>query len=185
MIESITRGEKFLVCSVPVCTVEYLKSRLTYNPATGELYWIKRGVFGSVRRAGSIDPSGHLILQIDGKNYRSARVAWALHYGEWPPLDRCVDHKDRSPLNDKIDNLRLATVQQNSVNSSHRKTQLSGAKGVVKKNNKWHANIYPNGERIRIGKFDSIEAAAEAYKNAAKVHYGEFAYGCSVNVSNN
>lgn len=46
---------------------------------------------------------GHLVVTLDGARLRAARVAWALHYGEWPAHD--VHLLDRDPYNLTRDNL--------------------------------------------------------------------------------
>lgn len=88
-----------------------------------------------------------------------------------------VDHRDGSPLNNQIENLRAATNSQNCANSKISKSNTSGYKGVTrqKQNQKWLAQIMVNRERIHLGYYNTKEAAAFAYQLAAKKYFREFA----------
>lgn len=88
-----------------------------------------------------------------------------------------VDHKDRNPLNNTKENLRLCTPTQNQYNSKRHKHNTSGFKGVdfYKQSQKWRARIKINGKSIELGLYDDIADAAEAYKEAARKYHGEFA----------
>lgn len=161
------------VAKSPVCTVVRLHQLLRFDEAAGVLWWNRReGV--RVRPAGSPDPKGHIIVQIDGRNYRAGRVAWAMVYGAWPPDDRCVDHRDRDPSNNRVGNLRLATVAENSRNGRYRGA-ASGFKGVRAKDGRWQAIIGFEGKTLSLGKHDTPEAAHAEYLRAADKYFGEFA----------
>lgn len=88
-----------------------------------------------------------------------------------------VDHKDRNPLNNRRSNLRLATHAENIRNSRKHIDNRSGYRGVSWYTNyqKWKATIRVNGRPMHLGYFDNPEDAHEAYRKAAKEHYGEFA----------
>lgn len=88
-----------------------------------------------------------------------------------------VDHVDRNKLNNKRNNLRLATNQQQKGNESLRKTNTSGFRGVYwsKKYCKWLAQICFNSKSIFLGYYPNKVAAAKAYNKAAKKYFGEFA----------
>lgn len=88
-----------------------------------------------------------------------------------------VDHIDGNGLNNTRENLRLCKPQENSKNSSIRKTNKSGFKGVDfhKGSKKWRAQISSNGKKIHIGYFDTPINAHKAYCEFAKKHHQEFA----------
>jgi hypothetical protein len=89
--------------------------------------------------------------------------------------DLC-DHVDGNPLNNCRENLRLATYSQNMQNKRRSKNNLSGYKGVSHvKGNSWIAKRCVNGEKIYLGCFSSPQAAYEAYCDAARKYFGEFA----------
>lgn len=87
-----------------------------------------------------------------------------------------IDHKDGNPLNNKRDNLRVATSRQNSINRGIRSDSISNLKGVGYRpdSKQWRARIVYGGKRHSLGAFDSMEDAKKAYEAAAEVHHGEF-----------
>lgn len=94
------------------------------------------------------------------------------------PEDMVVDHKDRNPLNNKIENLRICTNAQNSRNRSiHTDKESSKFKGVYfnKKKKVWESAIGFEGSQIYLGSFDSEENAAVIYNRKAIELFGEFA----------
>jgi hypothetical protein len=91
-----------------------------------------------------------------------------------------VDHIDGDGLNNRRDNLRVATHAQNLRNRGKNKNNKSGYKGVYwhKATKKWKAQIKVNGKEKYLGLFDNPEDAHKAYCEAAKELHGKFAnYG--------
>lgn len=110
-------------------TQQRLKELLVYNPETGvfrRLVARPNAPAGSV--AGSALPTGHLRISVDGQRYFAHRLAWFYVYGCWPNGD--LDHRDRRPNHNAIDNLREATTSQNQANVGLRKDNMSGYRGV-------------------------------------------------------
>ena len=93
------------------------------------------------------------------------------------PEDLVIDHINRDPLDNRRDNLRIVTRQENLMNLSIKKTNKSGVAGVHrdKKNGKWRAQITYKYKQINLGCFDTLEAAAKARKDAEEEYFGEFA----------
>jgi len=88
-----------------------------------------------------------------------------------------VDHIDHDPLNNRRENLRLATASENQHNQPKQANNTSGYKGVYfnKPAQKWLAQVAVNGKRVHLGYFDTPEAAAAAYDTAAQTLHGTFA----------
>ena len=90
--------------------------------------------------------------------------------------DGNIDHKNGDKLDNQKHNLRVATVSQNMANSRKKRNASSRFKGVTwcKTTLQWRCRIGFDGETINLGRFDSDEAAAEAYDRAAIELFGEF-----------
>lgn len=125
--------------------------------------------------AGTLQKNGYLVLYVAGKRYLAHRVAWKLIYGCDP--ERQVDHKNTKRSQNFKDNLRLANLEEQAQNSSKKKNNKSGFKGVCwsEANKCWRANIYLAGKQTYLGHYKNPEDAHVAYINAAKQHFGEFA----------
>lgn len=138
---------------------------LYYDPETGK-FW---------REAGCASRTGYRYVWFHGRQHLEHRVAWFLHYGEWP--DRQVDHINGDRADNRIVNLRLATHSENQQNRRRPSNNTSGHKGVswIKRYQKWQATIRVGRRNINLGRFDTKEAAANAYGRAALKHHGEFA----------
>lgn len=131
-----------------------------------------RSMAGQV--AGGVTGEGRVLVSVDYRRYKAHRLVWLWHHGTMPPE---IDHIDGNPSNNRIENLRAVTHAQNMKNSKMPVTNTTGYKGVRyhKGNAKWTAQISINNRSKYLGSFESPEDAAEAYRSAAREHYGEFA----------
>lgn len=92
-----------------------------------------------------------------------------------------VDHRNGDPLDNRRENLRVATVTENVRNSAGWGRRSAPYKGIamVKRDCRlarpWVAKICVNRRRIHLGYFATPEEAAAAYNRAATEHFGEFA----------
>jgi len=119
--------------------------------------------------------TGYYYVRIDNKLYLAHRLIWYIFYGE-DPGEFQIDHVDRNRTNNDIENLRKATQTQQNQNSSKKKNNKSGYKGVRRHTKgKWHAYIKINEKQVSLGYYDKREEAANAYNEAAKKYFGEFA----------
>lgn len=93
------------------------------------------------------------------------------------PSDIPVDHADGNGLNNQKSNIRLCSHSENMRNTKMFKNNTSGFKGVSwhKRSNKWRAVIKVNAKHKHLGLFQTDIAAANAYNDAAKKYYGDFA----------
>ena len=97
------------------------------------------------------------------------------------PAGMETDHKDNDKpdhgLDNRRDNLRVATNAQNKMNKGKGIDNASGYKGVHwdKRDNKWRATISMENRKKSLGYFTDPIEAARAYDAAARLHHGEYA----------
>lgn len=168
---------------------EYLRECFEYRD--GWLFWKRRPVEHFVtadacnkwgnkmagKRAGHISSDGKYIKITLGKtDFYAQRIIWTWHYGVIPPGME-MDHIDGNGLNNKIENLRLATVGQNMANRGVWKTKKSKLpKGVtLDKYGRFRARVVKNRKTFVIGYYHTPEEASKAYQESANLFHGEFA----------
>ena len=153
-----------------------LKSKLHYNPETGIFTWLETSSLkmrhGDV--AGHKNEKGYIVITINGKIYRAHRLAW-IYMNE--TLSCCIDHINTIKDDNRISNLRLATLNQNSFNKKLSKNNTSGVKGVSwnKLTKKWTARIKINNKQITVGAFSDIELAKKVIMEARIKYHGDYA----------
>lgn len=119
------------------------------------------------------DRDGYIRVRRAGKEYRAHRIIWELFNGPIPE-GMLVDHIDGNVYNNRIENLRLATRQQNSAN---KRSMGAIAKGVTATTSgKYRVRISKEGVTYCLGTYNTLEEAAEVYKTKAEELNGEYAY---------
>lgn len=90
---------------------------------------------------------------------------------------RGYDHINKNELDNRRENLRKCTHQQNDFNRDLYKNNTSGFTGViwVKQIQKWQAAIMLNRKTIYLGVFNNKEDAIKARLQAENKYFGEFA----------
>lgn len=87
-----------------------------------------------------------------------------------------VDHKNHNGLDNRRENIRIATPSQNKANSQLTKPNRMGYTGVSYSPKNCKARPYQVRCRGKfIGSFKTLEEAALAYDERAKEVFGEFA----------
>jgi len=112
--------------------------------------------------------------------YYMHRVILARKIGRELQNGEQVDHINRNRLDNRRENLRLATPQINTLNRGLSSNNTSGFLGVSnahrpKRIKQWHAYITINRKRRFLGIFLTAKEAARAYDKAARELHGEFA----------
>lgn len=88
--------------------------------------------------------------------------------------DVLVDHINMDRLDNRRENLRLCTPEQNRWNSHGRRPD--GLKGVRNlKNGRFEARIQVGGRAYALGCYATAEEAARAWDEGARKYQGEFA----------
>ena len=119
---------------------------------------------------GCIDSSGYIVVRYKKKNYKAHRLIFLLINGYMP---KYIDHINGINSDNRIDNLRDATLTDNQRNRKLPKNNVSGYHGVyfAKNVNKWCAVICVDYKTINLGYFIEFHEAVNARKNA-EVLYG-------------
>lgn len=138
-----------------------LNKLLNYNAETGAITWaVNRGRVKAGDSAGYFHKKdGYFYIKIRPNRYPAHRIAWFLYHGKWP--DNVIDHINGNGSDNRISNLREATVSENAHNMRRNKNNTSGYKGVCfdKVNGKWMAYVKFNGNFINLGRFTTKEDA--------------------------
>lgn len=162
---------------------ENLKSRLEYDPASGNFTWKFNSEMTPTwnarfagKPAGTLNREGYIQIKLYRLGYRAHRLAWLYIYGAWPLEE--VDHINGNKIDNRISNLRQASRHENARNRGLQSNNKTGYVGVRKPRGcrRYTATIGINGQQKRLGLFDTAEEAAEAYRIAAASLHGEFAW---------
>lgn len=138
--------------------------------STGLVWRVTKGAAKKGKEAGRPDGDGYLQFTFRYRKYRNSRVIYFLGTGI-DPEEKCIDHIDGDILNNKISNLRLATLGQNQDNRKKNKNNTSGITGVLwsKISKKWRVEIYKDHSLIYLGLFDNKDEAI-AVRIAAEIN---------------
>lgn len=156
--------------------IRIYKNRLTNQTIENSIIYIKEtglvrkiDSFGNLREVKTKDKNGYLFFNFNRKKYTVHRVVWFYENGEWPEL--LIDHINGIKTDNRIENLRLATISQNLQNQrkSHKDCK-SGMLGVYqyKDSGKYFSTIMLNGKSKYLGSYETPELAHEAYLKAKR-----------------
>lgn len=149
--------------------IKNVENIFSYCPKTGNIFWIRHPTYRNIKPgklAGSKTSNGYRRVVLNKKEILSHRLAWRLHYGEWPKAH--IDHINGDGRDNRIKNLRLVTVRQNANNRwTHRAGRLPGTSRARGSSN-WRAYIVVNGKQKHIGCFKTEAQANLAYKKELK-----------------
>lgn len=150
-------------------TQAYLKSLFEYKD--GQLIWkVARQKIRIGQVAGTLQKTGYIHIGIDGEQYVAHRLIWLYHHGVWP--EQLLDHINRQKDDNRIQNLREVSQQQNMRHTKIHSHNTSGHCGVQwnKTAGKWCAKITVNQKLLHLGLFTNLEDAISARK-AAELQY--------------
>ena len=156
-----------------VVTQRRLLELFHYNPDTGVFTWRCGNRAG--KRAGCNNDKGYRRIQSDGRSYRVSRLAWLYVHGRWP--DEQMDHINGNRADDRMSNLRPATVHQNqaSQHGAH-KGSVTGIRGVsLRRNGKYQVRAKKDGKSFAGGTFATLEDAERASRELLVRLFGAYA----------
>lgn len=156
-----------------------------YEP-NGRLRWrvdrgyrkIKGLIAGSIHTTDAGYQCIHVVY--GGKQYKNSHLVWQWHNGAIPD-GMTIDHKDRNSLNDRIDNLRLATRTEQGRNRGKGKRSRDLPKGVYRHGKKFIVKVGIGRQQEYLGLKDTLEEAVAAYNDRARQLYGEFFVPSEIN----
>lgn len=155
-------------------SIDFIRECFQYRD--GALYWKERPAHhfkrpndhatfitrSAGKPAGRDDSRGYLNvkLRVGGKAVCISvhRIVWALHHGKWP--DHTIDHIDRNPRNNLIENLRDVTMSVNLLNRGN--PNSTGIPGVNRNHGKFAAQIRIGDKYVHLGTFETTDDGLEA-----------------------
>jgi hypothetical protein len=120
------------------------------------------------------EPS-RITVELGGMQLAAHRIVWEMFVGKIPD-GMVIDHIDRDPTNNRLSNLRLATIAQNNANNKVYKNNTSGTRGIswCRLTRKWIVQVRFNGKVVIMKRFASLQEAKEVQSKVAKETFGEF-----------
>lgn len=157
----------------PLIDAEYARSVLRYDPETGLLHWLKSGPGRKLSLvAGTRNKLGYWVTSIQHHLYANHRLAMLLTHGRWPEHE--VDHINGIRDDNRLVNLREVSKSVNMQNrasaQSNSRTGLLGASRARGRNG-YASYIHIDGKNIRLGTYETAEAAHKAHLEARRKHY--------------
>lgn len=138
-------------------TQEVLKREMEY--LGGQLFWRKpaqgRRLSG---RAGSVDKEGYVRIKLLGQDYMAHRLVWMYFHGVLPQGQ--LDHENRRPADNRIENLRESNTRDNNLNKDQSERALPY--NIYGHHGKYRVDILYKGTRYKSKTLPTVEEALEA-----------------------
>jgi len=167
----------------------YIKKNFTVDAEKGIVY----NRLG--KEVGHVNSSGYKVLwlTIDGKNinFLYHHIVWLLHYGFWSNPNKQLDHENVNKLDNRIENLREGTDNENKWNKTIPKTNTSGYKNIYtvfrhnNKNEYYRVQFRSEGIQKNFNKKDpnALQKAIEFRDQKGLELHGEFFNNGQTNIS--
>lgn len=114
-------------------------------------------------------PSGY--TKINARDRRTGKISSLAAVILRPPVGLVVDHINRDGFDNRRRNLRVVSVAVNNHNRVMPRTKTD-YRGVHIHHSKFRACVWKDGQRLKIGRFDTQIEAARAYDEHALRLYG-------------
>ena len=151
---------------------ETIKELFSYDPETGE-FVRRKWINGCAKNAKMSSRP-----RINGYRYHVSHLIWRYVYGKWP--DEFIDHINGDHSDNRLSNLRDVPQAINNQNThkieTYSKTGIVGVYLSNKNGYKYSSAIRVDSELIRLGHFETIEEAREAYIEAKRKYHE----GCTI-----
>lgn len=160
---------------------ELLHGMLDYSPVTGNFRWsnpaknahVKRGdLAGGVRRG---TRGGYWYISVLNRQRPAHILAWLYCYGVLP--DGPLDHINGDRLDNRIENLRVVTKEQNQHNRKLNTNSGTGVKGVTRRNDtgRYQGKVMFMGKSYSAGVYTNLKDAEMAVKQLRAKLHGDYA----------
>jgi len=122
---------------------DYYNSLFEYK--NGELFWkVKSALRIKIGdKAGSLN-NKYYTIRLNKKLLFLHRIVWEMHNGDIPEKLQ-IDHINQIPTDNRIENLRLVTCNENNKNKSKQSNNKTGFTGILYvekcKTNPWKVSI--------------------------------------------
>lgn len=150
--------------------------RKYFDYSNGELIWKESHASNAPAgsKAGHTSKDGYTRISLNGKSYLAHRIIYAMHNDNLP---KQIDHINGNRTDNRIENLRPATLNQNQHNAKLRKDNTSGVKGVTwnKTAKKWCVRLWVNGKMKAFGNYFDIDYAKFVADAMRHKYHKEFA----------
>ena len=128
--------------SIPYFTIEEFKKWVDYDPVTGETRWSSEATVKPSFIGKPLPKNGHgyVMAMIRGHRPRKESSKFTIHrliygayvLGYWPPVDMEIDHINGVRDDNRLENLRMVTLAENTKNAKLRADNRTGHAGVSK-----------------------------------------------------
>lgn len=141
----------------------------------GKLYWTKtisnRAIEGT--EAGTIKQNGYVEIQYKKRRYYVHRLIWELYNGVIPDT-HVIDHINRNPTDNRIENLRCVERTNNLHNASLSSRNKSKYLGISwdKRSNCWQAEFMYKKKRVYRHSFIDKEQAIQTLQKVKDMYLG-------------
>lgn len=159
---------------IPLPTQERLQEIFSLNDDGTLTRLVSCGnqIAGTIAK-GKQEVSGYKRILVDGSHYLMHRVIWKMVYNTEPDH---IDHINGDRGDNRIDNLRSVSRNQNARAQKIPKNNTSGFIGVrwYPSGSKWVSSIVVDSLSITIGYYSELADAINAYNDMALQYHGEF-----------
>ncbi|CAB4152509.1 putative NHN endonuclease [uncultured Caudovirales phage] len=142
----------------------------------GHLYWkVLHGRKNTIgKKAGFLYNNGYIGVGFKRKQYKVHRIIYELHHGYCPKF---IDHINGDNSDNRIENLRAATRNQNGYNTKLNINSTTGIKGVRldKNTKKYRVSFRVNKEMKSFGSYFDKEVAKFVADAMRYKYHGNFA----------
>lgn len=155
-------------------TGSMLEMHYKVAPASGSIMY--RSKAGNWIDAGHRTSNGYIVVTfpLGNRKYKKIRahhLVWVWETGAWPAQE--IDHINGDRADNRIQNLREATVSQNRTNKKIQSNN-TGYKWVTNLGSRYRAEIRKSGKRVYSSIHDTAEEAYQAACDAARRIQGAF-----------